>query len=144
MCSSPFNPDEPTAATDEETLIYIGKHRPLSDYPKWARIIVRLAYWLTDYSDSQESAGIARSWDEAYELAAECPDGYFGMELPLGSLLPDEPCQLKPTVFFKTDAPDFYKNYRPKFLAIPASHFVEVNHRLAALETKQKRRAAST
>lgn len=132
MCDSPFKPEAPALCCDEtqEHLIFIGKHRPLSQYPRWARAVVRFAYWLTDYSDAQESAGIARSWEEAAALCADRPDGYFGQKLPVGSLLPDEPCQLEPTVFFKTEAPDFYQNYRPKFLAVPTEQFEKLGKKL--------------
>jgi hypothetical protein len=136
MCASPFQLDTTDANAEEETLIFVGKHRPLSDYPLWARWVVRFAYWLTDYSDAQESAGIAHSWEEAAALCVDRPAGYFGQRLPIGSLLPDEPCQLEPTVFFKTDAPEFYRKYKPKFLAVPVSTFNRLDERIEHLTNR--------
>lgn len=136
MCAPLEDADAPVCAAPAKTQVYIGKCRPLALYPRWARLVIRFVYWLTDYSAGQESAGIADTWEEAEALVAsqEIKDGqrdsYFGIELPVGALLPDEPCQLNPTRFFKTDAPGFYARYRPKFVAVPTEPFEKLSQKL--------------
>lgn len=136
MCAPLDDANAPVCDVAGERMIFVGKTKPLALFPLWARLLIRLVYKLTDYSAGQESAGVARSWEEAEALVAaqEIKDGqrdsYFGHELPLGSLLPDEPCQLNPTRFFKTEAPGFYQNYRPKFLAVPTEQFEKLGKKL--------------
>lgn len=95
----------------------VAKRPPLSIHPPLWRYLARLVYkrigWCPDHGI--EYIGIYTSEAEARHAAGG--DGYFYMELPLNSSLPDEVCQFGTHDFPHSEASHEYRNRRMPFVA---------------------------
>lgn len=110
---------KPTQPTVE---YYVGKHsRPLSDYPLWARWLIRGVYFLTGYQVTAEAVAICSD-----ELMADrlCEDAsYFYKPLYVDMALPSVPCSLGPTMWPRSDARKLYEKRSPDMIAMTRHEF---------------------
>lgn len=104
--------------TGDELLVLLKKD-PITNYSWWARWLLLGVYWLTNYDGGIELVAICTSEAEADKLAKHA--GYRGIWLFVDKPLPDEPCQWKPAIHFKSPFRSFYSRYVPDLVTVKKS-----------------------
>jgi hypothetical protein len=103
---------------DGEQVLVLLKKDPITDYPWWARWLLYAVYWLTNYDGGIQLVTASRTEAEAERFAKDA--GHRGVWLVMNKPLPDERCQWKPAVHFKSPLKSRYLNYEPELLAVEA------------------------
>ena len=102
----------------EEDIVLLKKD-PITDYPRWARWLLYAVYWLTNYDGGIQLVTVCRTAAEAEKYAKHA--GYRGIWLFVNKPLPDEPCQWRPAIHFKSPFKDRYLNYSPELVTVERS-----------------------
>ena len=114
----------------EEVLVVLKKD-PITDYPWWARWLLYFAYWLTNYDGGIELVTVSHNEAEGEQFAKHA--GYRGVWLFVNKPLPDERCQWRPAVHFKSPFKNRYANYTPELVAVDARKFNDLRKSIKTL-----------
>jgi len=110
-----------------EELIVLLKKDPITNYPKWAQWLLHIAYWLTNYDGGIELVTVCTDEDTAAGFAKN--EGYRGIWLIVNEPLPDQPCQWKPAIHFRSPFRKRYERYAPEMVALKRTE-VETMYRM--------------
>jgi hypothetical protein len=104
----------------------VGMHSPgLMTYPLWARLLIRLVYFITGYQVTPHDVGIAETEEEADSWCLDT--NYFYKPLYVGLPLPEEGAGPGPVVWprlkeakglYEKHCPDLVTLTRPEFEAL--------------------------
>jgi hypothetical protein len=125
-----------------KTAWFIGNRKTISSLPWWRQWLVRLALWLANWTCSDEIHGnmITFTEDRAIELASR--DGWFKLELPVDSELPEEAVNFgNNDEQFPLSEQTFIYHHSQVLETIPAENFRLLQEGVARL--KDARQAAT-
>lgn len=117
-----------------DEVIALLKKDPITNYPWWARWLLLSVYWLTNYDGGIELVTVCTSEQEAEAFAKHA--GYRGIWLFLNKPLPDEPCQWRPAIHFKSPFRTQYAHYVPDMVAVNKADFAKLVSKTEELLTK--------
>jgi len=123
----------PTVETpaDGEQVIVLLKKDPITNYSWWARWLLYFAYWLTNYDGGIQLVTVCHTEAEAESFAKDA--GHRGIWLFVNKPLPDERCQWRPAIHFKSPLKDRYLNYTPELLTVEARKVNAIRNGIKAL-----------
>ncbi len=107
-----------------ETAFYVWKARPLSEFPRYQRWIIRMLSTLFGWScgDSMEGLCIVRTAEEAQEIAWHFKGGNaqeFPVAKSIAESLPDKIVQFGRRVPGNTEGERFYAKHPMPMVAVP-------------------------
>ena len=95
-----------------ETAFFVGKRRPLSDFPLWKQWLVRFIYFALGWSNGDAVEAMAICTDKALAEDMANKPGWFLVRLPINTPLPDEPCQFREHTFPHSEEQERYETER--------------------------------
>jgi hypothetical protein len=114
-----------------EEVIVLLKKDPITNYPWWARWLLLAVYWITNYDGGIQLVTVCTSEEQARSFAKHA--GYRGIWLIVGEPLPDEPCQWRPAIHFKSPFSQIYEKHAPDLITVKRSEFEELQGAIASL-----------
>lgn len=92
-----------------ETAFFVGQRRPLERVPGWKGWVLRAIYFAFGWScgDDVEGQAVCTSLELAKEMANK--PGWFYLELPINTPLPDEMCHFKAHDFPSSEVRERYE-----------------------------------